>query len=134
MSHNTRNHSRPFYRTPGYGCIVNFDFASLYLQCLGGGANLKCKVCESKLKIHKLAIMNANLSSRFTINLFKEVWDGALLFWKMADKLRRGLPFALQTLKCSCSGRRNATKTEILTPADVHSKDQKWPQYLTTSN
>ena len=48
-----------------------------------------------------------------TIDLFKEVWDGALLFWKMADKLRRGIPFALQMLKCCCSWRRNATKTEI---------------------
>ena len=47
------------------------------------------------------------------IDLFKEVWDGALLFWKMADKLRRGSPFALQTLKRCCSGRRNTTITEI---------------------
>ena len=26
--------ARPFSKTPGFGCTVNFDFTSWYLQCL----------------------------------------------------------------------------------------------------
>ena len=26
--------ARPFYKTSGFGCTVNFDFACLYLRCL----------------------------------------------------------------------------------------------------
>ena len=28
--------ARPFFKTSGFGCTVNFDLASLYLRCLVG--------------------------------------------------------------------------------------------------
>ena len=32
--HDTNHMVRPFRKTSGFGCTVNFDFASLYLRCL----------------------------------------------------------------------------------------------------
>ena len=45
--------ARPLFKTFGFGCTVNFDFASLYLRC--SMDDFKSKVCESKLKIDKFS-------------------------------------------------------------------------------
>ena len=39
--------ARSFFNTSGFGCTVNFDFASLYLRCLVD--DFQVKLCESKL-------------------------------------------------------------------------------------
>ena len=45
--------TRLFFKTSGFGCTVNFDFASLYLRCLVD--DCEYKVCEPKLKIDKFS-------------------------------------------------------------------------------
>ncbi len=40
------------------------------------------------------------LGPKFAIEIFKEVWVGALFFWKMAEILRKGIISACNDLYC----------------------------------
>ena len=47
--------ARPFYKTSGFGCTVNFDFASLYLQCLVANF-LNTRYVDLSLRLINLAV------------------------------------------------------------------------------